>query len=115
MAVVGDLLFTLRLSPLEGLEISKFSRASTMAKSWGFGKMMISSSNKSEVDSSMFKAVLAHSWTITISPGFKPKASTSSRWYWFNSDAVSKFVIGETYTVEIDGKSTCATLVVGQC
>ena len=36
-------------------------------------------------------------------------------WYWFNSDAVSKFVIGETYTVEIDGKSTCATLVVGQC
>ena len=36
-------------------------------------------------------------------------------WYWFNSDAISNFVIGETYTVEIDGKSICATLVVGQC
>ena len=36
-------------------------------------------------------------------------------WYWFNSDAISNFVIGETYAVEIDGKSICATLVVGQC
>ena len=36
-------------------------------------------------------------------------------WYWFNSDAILNFVIGETYTVEIDGKSICATLVVGQC
>ena len=36
-------------------------------------------------------------------------------WYWFNSDAISSFAIDKTYTIQVNDRSICATLEVGQC
>ena len=96
-------------APLSSLNITvaNFVRYKTQS-SCGFDLMHVALESSADLS----KAIVS---VDGIDFDYDTRGLEEPGWYWFNSDTISNFAIGETYTIKINGKSVCATLVVGQC